>query len=550
MMERPNQPYVSCIKINGLPILPPLISSNRKKELLAYKELAIQVENKLKSKKSSKETSERSVSTTNEEETVKYVPYKNLKSRTRHLSLDIVDVTEYNNQGYTVVKDASKETENFELESELSSPRPRLIRSNSYTIEDPSPCLLAHLEKQSETTSETSFLSAKNWASNECNYKPYKEEISELSMDVFGTPLSNLSGSTTIENITTDRSSTAENITIDKSPTVEVLQTDIIVQQITVHADPKSQIFNNVSPISKNIETTNNTLGSTSKTNINDDTESKLMQILKDIPEDYAKQILELIEKQKEEQIKRFECYENIKKQLLDETDVKCNKLTHTASTELRIKDSTPSKDNPVTLSCSTRRLNIDNNESIQLIDLEDDGNYGNTDKKSFREDLRIANISRELFPKINDQDVKDEKEKKEQWAANIICAHAKGYLTRRLYRTDKVQGLIDTIKDTLLCALQLHNAENIDEYDIELHRRLIQQVSAACYAFHDLFFSLSTREQMMIIAADRNYKLEKAMRSSFRSSRSSSSISSGRRPSVGKKTTKPPQRRFSGTKA
>lgn len=53
-----------------------------------------------------------------------------------------------------------------------------------------------------------------------------------------------------------------------------------------------------------------------------------------------------------------------------------------------------------------------------------------------------------------------------------------KGYLTRRLLRTEKVQSLIDTIKDALLCALQLHTAENIDESDVELHRRLINQVS------------------------------------------------------------------------
>lgn len=59
-----------------------------------------------------------------------------------------------------------------------------------------------------------------------------------------------------------------------------------------------------------------------------------------------------------------------------------------------------------------------------------------------------------------------------------MIGAYARGYLTRRLLKTDKVRGLIETIKETLVCALQLHGNESLDEYDIELHRRLIQQAS------------------------------------------------------------------------
>lgn len=46
--------------------------------------------------------------------------------------------------------------------------------------------------------------------------------------------------------------------------------------------------------------------------------------------------------------------------------------------------------------------------------------------------------------------------------------------------RTERVQGLIQTIREALICAMQLHleNTENINESDVELHRRLIQQVS------------------------------------------------------------------------
>lgn len=44
--------------------------------------------------------------------------------------------------------------------------------------------------------------------------------------------------------------------------------------------------------------------------------------------------------------------------------------------------------------------------------------------------------------------------------------------------KTERVQMVVQTIKDTLLCALQLHRDEGgIQGPDIELHRRLIQQV-------------------------------------------------------------------------
>lgn len=63
--------------------------------------------------------------------------------------------------------------------------------------------------------------------------------------------------------------------------------------------------------------------------------------------------------------------------------------------------------------------------------------------------------------------------------ASTIICAWSRGYLTRRLLKTERVQNLIQTIKDTLMCAMDLHHEtiENIQPADIELHRRLIQQV-------------------------------------------------------------------------
>ncbi|XP_077298805.1 centriolar coiled coil protein 110kDa isoform X2 [Arctopsyche grandis] len=119
-----------------------------------------------------------------------------------------------------------------------------------------------------------------------------------------------------------------------------------------------------------------------------------------------------------------------------------------------------------------------------------------------------------ERFQKITEKEIR---------AATTIVAYAKGFLTRRLMRTEKVESIVQTVRDTLLCALQLHRDENgIQGADVDLHRRLLQQITAACYALHDTFIIYSPCERMSIIAQDRDRKISL-------SHRSSSSVSSVR---------------------
>ncbi|XP_028027468.1 uncharacterized protein LOC114240965 isoform X2 [Bombyx mandarina] len=96
----------------------------------------------------------------------------------------------------------------------------------------------------------------------------------------------------------------------------------------------------------------------------------------------------------------------------------------------------------------------------------------------------------------------------RERAAATKIVSYAKGYLVRRLMRTERVRGIVQTIKDALLCALQLHQErEGIRGADVDLHRRLIQQITAACYSLHDTFITSSPSERCAMIAADRKRK-------------------------------------------
>ncbi|XP_050684800.1 uncharacterized protein LOC126979519 isoform X3 [Leptidea sinapis] len=109
----------------------------------------------------------------------------------------------------------------------------------------------------------------------------------------------------------------------------------------------------------------------------------------------------------------------------------------------------------------------------------------------------------------------------KERAAAAKIVACAKGYLVRRLMRTERVQTTVQTIKDALLCALQLHqDREGIRGADVDLHRRLIQQITAACYNLHDTFITSSPAERCAMISADRSRRRSLALRSPPRLSR------------------------------
>ncbi|KAI5729318.1 hypothetical protein M8J76_001359 [Diaphorina citri] len=93
----------------------------------------------------------------------------------------------------------------------------------------------------------------------------------------------------------------------------------------------------------------------------------------------------------------------------------------------------------------------------------------------------------------------------REQAAALTLTAAARGFLVRRLLRSQRVQHIKATIQDTLQCAMSLQSdPASLSSMDLDLHTRLIQQLTAACYELYDTFFSLSTREKLAIISQDR----------------------------------------------
>ncbi|KAJ3628847.1 hypothetical protein MTP99_013285 [Tenebrio molitor] len=404
------RPYVSCIKIGGTPIIPPLITTKTREECLRYKVKAIELEKKkerdrlfkkyvddlekLKSqtKDLSGHTTLENQLTFTEDNSSSHVPYDTYK-KLQNLTSETIDVSEYREEGVKLIQKM--------CEPDQRSTPPKLIRSNSYTLDSPSPILLAHLEKEAQKCVEMDDSESRS-------------------------------------------SSPVTIIDSEVEPPMQVIDTDVSVQRVTVSTPIKA------SPV-----------------------EPQLLDILDRLPESHAKNIIEILSKQQEE---------------------------HKA-----LADRFADDDTPMSVSISSQSLY-----------------YSMVSPDTPRETPPELNV-------VNLRNVKNRKMDRGR-AASVIGAAAKGYLVRRLIRTEKVQSLIETIKDALLCAIQLHGAEVIEEADVELHRRLIQQVSAACHAFHDIFFSLSTKEQMGLIALDRQRRIEKANRPL---SAASSTLSISRRSSA-----------------
>lgn len=91
-----------------------------------------------------------------------------------------------------------------------------------------------------------------------------------------------------------------------------------------------------------------------------------------------------------------------------------------------------------------------------------------------------------------------------EEIAATIINSHVRGYLIRRLLRTEFVQSIIENIKNILFLIL------DSNPKDIQLKRTYLVQLNGNCERLHDVFFKYTTRERMQVISKDREMLLQR----------------------------------------
>ncbi|KAB0792740.1 hypothetical protein PPYR_14699 [Photinus pyralis] len=399
MAQLQNSTYISCIKIGGVPILPPLITPERRLEMERYKYRAVEIEKRIKSGAKREQLPVSSVKTlenslafddtalSDECDPVlpRNVPLEGTKTQ---LTRNIFDVTEYNDNGIILFNNLDGEEHDLQVsacDDAQQQSQPRLLRSNSYTLDAPSPILLEYFKQHIRDTAVT----------------PVAAE----------SPPSDGDGSSKFKSI---------DSIIPANSTIAHYG-DLIEELASIH-------FGECSPPHVASYSPDTTLNTSSV-------------------------------------------------QLIDfESDTGDNL--------------TP---------CFDDKLSSD-----VFVDLLGDTPH-NTRKP--------PSCARELF--VNSPNI--ERRLREERAATILTSAARGYLVRRLKRTERVKVLIQTIGDTLLCAMSLHSEQTdaIQLSDVELHRRLIQQISAACYEFHDIFFNLSTKEQMEIINLDRQRIKEKLKRPS-----------------------------------
>ncbi|XP_036347870.1 LOW QUALITY PROTEIN: uncharacterized protein LOC118757247 [Rhagoletis pomonella] len=94
--------------------------------------------------------------------------------------------------------------------------------------------------------------------------------------------------------------------------------------------------------------------------------------------------------------------------------------------------------------------------------------------------------------------------------AVTKINAHVRGYLVRRLFQTEQIQRIVQTIKDTLIFVFSLHMETMYDPVEAKapdnviLKARLLRQLTSTMHTLHLILFQTTVKERMEIISRDR----------------------------------------------
>ncbi|XP_032666825.1 uncharacterized protein LOC116842151 isoform X2 [Odontomachus brunneus] len=150
------------------------------------------------------------------------------------------------------------------------------------------------------------------------------------------------------------------------------------------------------------------------------------------------------------------------------------------------------------------------NNNSNNNVNDENDDKKGNRESRD-RSACKNSTVNRQLFPldsntthvPVLDTSVYHEKHVR---AVNIINAYARGYLTRRLMRTERVITLKKIYKEALHCMLKLHVDAPLNLAEVNFLHRLQLQCDAASLNLVELFAQPPSK-RVKVIAQDREIK-------------------------------------------
>ncbi|XP_073682252.1 uncharacterized protein cp110 [Garra rufa] len=95
-----------------------------------------------------------------------------------------------------------------------------------------------------------------------------------------------------------------------------------------------------------------------------------------------------------------------------------------------------------------------------------------------------------------------------------LLAAVARGFLTRRLLRTQRLSHLTRTITDTRMFLQSFQHLTALSSKpDLMLQERVTLQLRAARHELHHIFFSMSSSEQMQIIHCDRELSRDRQLK-------------------------------------
>ncbi|XP_016295659.1 centriolar coiled-coil protein of 110 kDa-like isoform X1 [Sinocyclocheilus anshuiensis] len=105
-----------------------------------------------------------------------------------------------------------------------------------------------------------------------------------------------------------------------------------------------------------------------------------------------------------------------------------------------------------------------------------------------------------------------------QQRALCHLTAIVKGFLIRRLLKTEKVKHLRQTIQDTQEFIRSFstdapQRNDSLSEQDLSLQERVRAQLRAALFDVHDIFFTMTPQERLSLLQQDRELRTERKLR-------------------------------------
>ncbi|XP_071966004.1 uncharacterized protein [Antedon mediterranea] len=364
--------------------------------------------------------------------------------------------------------------------TEGSTPTPSHVRRNSYTLDYPSPALLEaqaqnrapHIQGQTQSKSARRVLDLSD------HYRDSSQEPDEIISNQKASP--DGQGDDFQSNIDLEIKSTKTESKDDFSKT-KVQCTDAVEQAMFDAKGFDHESETSVSYLQQQMDL--------------------LETMQKTMMEEQQRQLRSLMEQQQLQQQKMHEEMAELEKQMHDRNRIESQMTV----AEDQSSDHVGLDAKFVERSFLTNRV-IDRSSSL----VSDSTGYQARDHSSFSTNGDDRHNPKWKAPTIQNMKIHNDT------PFNKVSAVTKGYLTRKLMKTDKVQSIIRTIKDMWQFIWQFQTETPVkrgvlSSSDTVLANRVFSQLRAAQFELHDIFFNVSVTERMAIIGHQRVLNLDKS---------------------------------------